>query len=198
MAITNGYCTLAQIKAATRITDAIDDALLEMAVESASRLIDAECDRNFYSGGTATRDFIPNDSYVVDTDDLTSIVSVKLDDAGNLDFPVTLAVTDYQTEPVNQRVSGNAFPITRLRMIGDHLLPVWGRQATVRIHGVYGFTPTPIQVTQACVIQAGRIFKRNDSFLGVAGFGDMGAIRVGKVDPDVAMLIRPFKKFAAS
>ena len=198
MAITNGYCTLAQIKAATRITDAIDDALLEMAVESASRLIDAECDRNFYSGGTATRDFIPNDSFVVDTDDLTSIVSVKLDDSGNLDFPVTLAVTDYQTEPVNQRVSGNAFPITRLRMIGDHLLPVWGRQATVRIHGVYGFTPTPIQVTQACVIQAGRIFKRNESFLGVAGWGDLGAIRVGKVDPDVAMLIRPFKKFAAS
>ena len=198
MAITNGYCTLAQIKAATRITDAIDDALLEMAVESASRLIDAECDRNFYSGGTATRDFIPNDSYVVDTDDLTSIVSVKLDDAGNRDFPVTLAVSDYQTEPVNQKVSGNAFPITRLRMVGDYLLPIWGKQATVRIQGVYGFTPTPIQVTQACVIQAGRIFKRNDSFLGVAGFGDLGAIRVGKVDPDVSMLIRPFKKFAAS
>ena len=198
MAITNGYCTLAQIKAATRITDAIDDVLLEMAVESASRLIDAECDRNFYSGGTATRDFIPNDSFVVDTDDLTSIVSVKLDDAGNLDFPVTLAVTDYQTEPVNQKVSGNAFPITRLRMIGDHLLPVWGRQATVRIEGVYGFTPTPIQVTQACVIQAGRIFKRNESFLGVAGWGDLGAIRVGKVDPDVSMLIRPFKKISAS
>ena len=198
MAITNGYCTLAQIKAATRITDAIDDALLEMAVESASRLIDAECDRNFYSGGTATRDFIPNDYYVVDTDDLTSIVSVKLDDAGNRDFPVTLAVSDYQTEPVNQKVSGNAFPITRLRMVGDYLLPIWGKQATVRIEGVYGFTPTPIQVTQACVIQAGRIFKRNESFLGVAGWGDLGAIRVGKVDPDVAMLIRPFKKFAAS
>ena len=198
MAITNGYCTLAQIKAATRITDALDDALLEMAVESASRLIDAECDRNFYSGGTATRDFIPNDSYVVDTDDLTSIVSVKLDDAGNRDFPVTLAISDYQTEPVNQKVSGNAFPITRLRMVGDYLLPIWGKQATVRIEGVYGFTPTPIQVTQACVIQAGRIFKRNDSFLGIAGFGDLGAIRVGKVDPDVSMLIRPFKKFAAS
>lgn len=198
MAITNGYCSLNQIKAAVRLTDALDDALLEMAVESASRMIDAECDRNFYSAGTATRDFVPNDSYVVDTDDLTSIVSVKLDDAGELTFPVTLAVSDYQTEPVNQKVSGNAFPITRLRMIGDHLLPVWGKQATVRIEGVYGFTPTPIQVVQATVIQASRIFKRLDSPLGVAGFGDMGAIRVGKVDPDVAMLIRPFKKIAAS
>ena len=65
MAITNGYCTLTQIKAATKITDNIDDTLLEMAVESASRMIDAERDRNFYSGGTATRDFVPNDSYKI-------------------------------------------------------------------------------------------------------------------------------------
>jgi hypothetical protein len=198
MAITNGYATLAQIKSAVRITDAIDDSLLEMAVESASRMIDAECDRNFYSSGTATRDFAPNDNYVVDTDDLTSIVSVKIDDAGEGTYVITLAETDYQTEPLNQKVSGNAFPIYRLRMIGDYLLPVYGKQATVRIEGVYGFTPTPIQITQACVIQSSRIYKRLDSPLGVAGFGDMGAVRVGKVDPDVAQLIRPFKKYAAA
>ena len=41
MAITNGYCSLNQIKAALRITDSVDDALLEMAVESASRMIDS-------------------------------------------------------------------------------------------------------------------------------------------------------------
>jgi hypothetical protein len=157
--ITNGYCTLQQIKSATRITDAIDDSLLEMAVESASRMIDAECDRSFFSSGTATRDYVPNDVYTVDTDDLTSIVSVKIDDAGDGLFPITLATSDYQAEPLNQRVSGNPFPIYRLRMIGDYLLPIWGKQATVRIQGVYGFTPVPVQITQACVIQAGRIFK---------------------------------------
>jgi hypothetical protein len=200
VAITNGYATLAQIKAAVRIPsgDSVDDSLLNMAVESASRMIDAECDRNFYSSGTATRDYTPNDAYTVDTDDLTSIVSVKIDDAGEGTFPITLATTDYQTEPLNQRVSGNAFPIYRLRMIGDYLLPIWGHQATVRIQGVFGFTPLPIQITQACVIQSSRIYKRLDSPLGVAGFGDMGAIRVGKVDPDVAQLIRPFKKYAAA
>jgi len=198
MSITNGYATLQQIKTAVRITDAVDDSLLEMAVEAASRMIDAECDRNFYSSGTAIRDFIPNDSYVVDTDDLTTIVSVKIDDAGEGTFPITLQTTDYQAEPVNQRVSGNPFPVTRLRMIGDYLLPIWYGQATVRIEGVYGFTPRPIQVTQACIIQASRIFKRLDSPLGVAGFGDMGAMRVGKTDPDVSMLIRPFKKYTAA
>lgn len=198
MAITNGYATLQQIKAAVRITDTVDDSLLEMAVEAASRMIDAECDRNFFSSGTATRDYVPNDSHVVDTDDLTTIVSVKIDDAGEGTFPIELQTSDYQAEPVNQRVSGNFFPVTRLRMIGDYLLPIWYGQATVRIEGVFGFTPTPIQVTQACVIQASRIFKRLDSPLGVAGFGDMGAMRVGKTDPDVSMLIRPFKKYAAA
>ncbi len=198
MAITQGYCSLSQIKAAIRVTDAIDDSLLEMAVESASRMIDAETDRNFYSSGTATRDFTPNDMYTVDTDDLTTIVSVKLDDTGDLTFPITLAATDYQTEPLNQRVSGNAYPIYRLRMIGDYLLPVWGNQATVRIQGVYGFTPVPIQVVQATIIQASRIFKRLDSPLGMTWGVDGMGMRVGKVDPDVAMLIRPFKKFAAA
>lgn len=196
MAITNGYATLNQLKAAVRITDAIDDSLLEMAIESASRMIDAECDRSFFTSGTATRDFTPNDAYTVDTDDLTQIVSVKIDDDGDLQYAITLQTSDYQAEPVNRLVSGNTFPIYRLRMIGDYLLPLWGQQATVRIQGVYGFTPTPIQITQATIIQASRIYKRLDSPLGVAGFGDMGAIRVGKVDPDVAQLIRPFKKYA--
>lgn len=199
MSITNGYCTLAQIKAALRIpaSDSVDDALLEMAVESASRMIDSECDRNFFAVN-ATRDFVPSDRVTVDTDDLTAITSVKLDDAGDRTFLITLQTSDYQTEPLNQRVSGNTFPIYRLRMVGDYLLPIWYKQATVRIEGTYGFTPVPKQIEQACVIQGSRIFKRLDSPLGFAGFTDMGVARVGRVDPDVAMLIRPFKKYAAA
>ena len=197
MAITNGYCSLNQIKAALRITDSVDDGLLEMAVESASRMIDSECDRNFFSA-SATRDFVPSDPYTVDTDDLTAITSVKIDDQGDRTFLITLQTSDYQTEPVNQRVSGNAFPIYRLRMIGDYLLPIWGEQATVRIQGTYGFTPVPIAITQATLILAGRYYKRADSLLGFAGFSDMGVARVGRVDPDVAALIRPFKKYAAA
>ena len=199
MAITNGYASLAQMKAALRIptADEIDDSILELAVESASRMIDAECDRNFFSV-TATRDYVPNDQLTVNTDDLTVITSVKLDDQGDRTFLITLAESDYQREPVNQRVSGNAFPTYRLRMIGDYLLPIWGQQATVRIAGTFGFTPVPTQITQATVIQAIRIFKRLDSPLGLTWGVDGMGMRVGKVDPDVAQLIRPFKKFAAA
>jgi hypothetical protein len=53
----------------------------------------------------------------------------------------------------------------------------------------------PIAITQACVIQSSRIFKRLDSPLGVAGFGDMGAVRVSRyLDPDVQQLVAPYVK----
>jgi hypothetical protein len=187
------------MKAALRIpsADVIDDAILELAVESASRMIDAECDRNFFSTN-ATRDYVPNDSITVDTDDLTAITSVKLDDQGDGTFLITLAPKDFQQEPLNQRVSGNPFPTYRLRMVGDFLLPEWGLQATVRIAGTYGFTPVPTQITQAAIIQSTRIFKRLDSPLGLTWGVDGMGMRVGKVDPDVAQLIRPFRKFAAA
>jgi hypothetical protein len=54
--------------------------------------------------------------------------------------------------------------------------------------------PDPIE--QACVIQALRIFKRNDSPMGVLGFDGMGVtVRVGRaLDPDVQMMIDPYRK----
>ena len=42
MAITNAYATLADLKGALRITDTVDDALLETSIESASRQIDGD------------------------------------------------------------------------------------------------------------------------------------------------------------
>ena len=50
MAITNGYCTLNELKASLRIpvSDTVYDALLELAVESASRDIDQATERIFY------------------------------------------------------------------------------------------------------------------------------------------------------
>jgi hypothetical protein len=44
-------------------------------------------------------------------------------------------------------------------------------------------------------MQASRLFARLDSPLGVAGFGDMGAMRVSfKMDPDVGMLLGPYRR----
>ena len=50
-------------------------------------------------------------------------------------------------------------------------------------------------MTQAAIIQASRIFARLSSPLGVAGFGDIGVMRVqSKVDPDVEVLLQPYRR----
>ena len=48
MAITNGYCTLAQLKTYLGLSGSGQDDNLESAVDSASREIDAICGRFFY------------------------------------------------------------------------------------------------------------------------------------------------------
>jgi hypothetical protein len=196
LAITNGYCTLAQIKAAARIQDSVDDSLLEMAVESASRAIDGHAGRYFYSSGTATRYFTADESFVCEIDDLAG-TALTLQSSSNAqrNFDVTWAVGDYQLEPTNGVVDGLVVPYTRIRAVQNYLFPIQGGDALVKVTGVFGWPAVPTSITQACVIQASRIFKRLDSPLGIAGFGDMGAMRVSRyLDPDVEQLVAPYRR----
>jgi hypothetical protein len=196
MAITNGYATLAQVKAALRITDSTEDTLLEIAIEAASRAIDGNTGRNFYSAGTATRYFAPDDDFVLQIDDLAG-TAVTIQTANNADgvYDVTWATDDYQLEPLNGNSDGIPWPATRIRAIGDYLWPILNGEALAKITAVWGWSAVPIAVTQACVIQSSRIYKRLDSPLGVAGFGDMGVMRVTRdLDPDVAQLIGTYRK----
>lgn len=196
MAITNGYATLAETKSALRITDSVDDSLLEMAIESASRLIDGYAGRQFFSSGTATRYFTADDDFVCEIDDISSsnITLVTAMDADAV-FDTTWATTDYQLEPLNAVLDGQAWPYTRIRAVGDYLWPISGGEALVKLTAVFGWPVVPIAIKQATIIQASRIFKRLDSPLGVAGFGDLGVMRVSSsLDPDVAQLVAPYRR----
>lgn len=196
MAITNGYTNLNELKASMGIpvSDSVDDTMLEIAIESASRAIDSYTNRNFYSSGTATRYYAPTSNYVCEIDDLTSLVHVKTMDSTDL-FTITWAATDYQLEPLNGIVDGMATPYTRIRAIGDYLFEPLNGQATVEVRGVFGYTSVPVQIKQACLLQASRLMKRADSPLGVAGFGDIGVVRLtSRLDPDVIQLIDGYRK----
>lgn len=198
MAIVNGYATLQQVKAAARITDSVDDDLLETAIESSSRMIDGYCERRFYTAGTETRFFAATNSYVVDVDDLAG-TAITVETSAGLDgiYDETWTPADYQLEPLNRTNAGLAFPITRLRAVGDYLFPVdaVAAETGVKITGVYGFgTAVPAAVKQACILASLRQYARYSSALGVAGFGDMGAVRVARIDPDIQSMLMPFRK----
>lgn len=189
MAITNGYATLAQVKSALRITDSVDDSLLEMAVESASRAIDQYTNRIFYNAGTAVRYYAPIDSLNVQIDDLVSLTTLQTMDDDEQVYDTTWGSDDYQLEPLNGYADGISQPYNHIRAIGDYTFLTLSGEATVKVTGVWGFASTPIQVTQATVIQASRIYKRLDSPLGIIS-GELGSIRVGsRLDPDVAQLV---------
>ena len=190
------YATLAQVKAALRITDSVDDTLIEMARESASDLVDGYTGRTFTTSGTVTRVFAPADDYVLQTDDIAgTAVAITSSTGADGVFDVTWKTTDYQLEPLNGVSNGQAVPFTRIRAIQDYLWPTAGGEATVRVTGVYGFPSVPIVVTQATVLQSSRIFTRLQSPLGVAGFGEMGVVRVTRaLDPDVAALVEPYRR----
>jgi hypothetical protein len=196
MAITNGYATLTQVKAALRITDSVDDTLLEMATESASRAIDSYCNRVFYSTGTdVTRYYAPRDSYLCDIDDMVSLTSLYTNtDSSQTSYTQLWTSNDYQLEPLNGLSDSQPTPYTRIRAIGDFLFPTLDGEASVKVTGVFGYASTPIAITQSTIIQASRIFKRLDSPLGIIS-GELGAMRVGsQLDPDVRQLVESYRK----
>ena len=202
MALVNAYATLAEVKAAARITDSIDDSLLETAIESSSRDIDAYTERVFFNtGATAvTRIYIPENIFLLETDDIISVTSIKTDTTGEGGFDQTWATTDYQLEPLNGIVGGIATPFTRVRAVGDYLWPIYeprdinAGQASVQIVARFGFASIPSAIKQATILSSLRAYKRYESPTGVLGFSDMGVVRVGRLDPDVERLIQPYRK----
>lgn len=194
MAMTNPYASLAQVKAALRISDNVDDTLLEMAIESASRAIDEYTNRNFYNAGTAVRYYAPNDSFNVTIDDLVSLTTLETMSDTDQVYNTTWTANDYQLEPLNGIADGITQPYTHIRAIGDYTYLTLGGEATIKVTGVWGWNAVPIQVTQAAVIQSSRIYKRLDSPLGIIS-GELGSMRVGsRIDPDVAQLVDGLRK----
>jgi hypothetical protein len=203
MAITNGYATRNQIKAALRIgtADTIDDDLIDNCAGAASRLIDGYCNRQFWSVGSATtRVYMAENEFYCHIDDIAgTAITLKTSGATDGVFDVTWSTTDYQLEPLNGRLDGLQWSYDKIRAVGDYLFPTvngnYGEQALVELTAVFGWPSVPEPVTQATIIQASRIFKRYDSPLGVAGFGDLGAIRVSRfLDPDMAQLVEPYRR----
>ena len=203
MTITNGYATRNQVKAALRIgtADTLDDDLIDNCVGAASRLIDGYCNRRFWQSGTAeARIFQAEDSFYCSIDDIAgTALTLKSSTQADGTFDLTWSRSDYQLEPLNGNLDGLTWSYDKIRAVGDYLFPTvnanYGEQALVQVTAIFGWPAVPEPITQATIIQASRIFKRYDSPLGVAGFGDLGAIRVSRfLDPDMAQLVEPYRR----
>jgi hypothetical protein len=196
LAVTNGYCSLADVKAALRIQDTLDDSLIESSINSASRMIDQYCNRSFYPGTAGeVRYYQANDGFMCWIDDAQAVTEIKTSSTDPLIFDTTWESGDYQLLNPNQRANGAYSPYYAITATDNYLFPVWADMALVKVTGTFGWASVPEPVKFASIIQASRLFKRLESPLGVAGVSDIGIMRVGaNIDGDVAQLINPFRQ----
>jgi len=195
VAITNGYATLAELKArmGVPVSDTADDAIMEAVIEAASRMIDKFCNRVFYSTAGQVRYFTPATEVLTFTDDLQSVTAVATDRNLDRTWSNVIPAADFELGPLNNLSLG--FPYTEIRM-----KPLAGESfdlgmEMVKVTGTWGFASVPDAVNEACLITAARYFKRKDAPFGVAGGGEVGqSVALRAVDPDASVLLAPFRK----
>lgn len=195
MAITNGYATLADLKAALSIdtSDTHDDARMEAVIQGVSRAIDKYCRRRFFTtANDETRYFTPLTPWSCWTDDIISITTLATDDGGNRSYSTTWASTDYEKLPINAALNGEPYTgITATPNGSKRFYPHIPNG--VKIIGKFGYAASaPDVVREACIIQSMRIFKRKDAPFGIAGAAGMGQLMVvPEIDPDVKGFLAP-------
>lgn len=190
----NEYATLADLKSMAQVdvSDTTRDTLLNMALASASRGIDAMTGRRFYLDAAAgQRTFNPRGRVVRDVDGERLLVD-DIGDAAGLVVETGsggswTAVTGFESAPDNALVRGR--PITALLLTSGMWVTGTSR---VRVTARWGWPAIPDQVVQATLIQASRLFKRKDSPEGVTGSAEWGVVRLSRVDPDVYELIKHY------
>lgn len=192
------YATLEQMKSAVRFQSDFDDDLLQTALEAATDWVNGWCDREFFPATSAvtTRDYVPTGIRdVLAIDDTVEVISVKTDEDFDRTFATTLNPIDFQVEPANEKRYGLLLPFNRIRPQEDGYWPTFREQATVRVEARFGWPETPVAVREATILQASRLFTRLDAPLGIAGFGDLGGMRVSRfADPDVELLLGPYRR----
>jgi len=188
------YADLADLKTSLGITDTTRDALLSRALSAASRGIDSRTGRptpGFGVDAAATARVYTVRGNVVDDPDGQLLLVDEISTASGIVVEVGdatggwTAVTSYETEPPNAAALG--VPIIGLR----RPLSSWTTRQ-VRVTAVWGWPAVPVQVEQACLLQAGRLYKRKDSPEGVLGSAEWGVVRVSRIDPDVADLLAAY------
>lgn len=200
MTITNGLCSLSDVKSAMNIYDSTDDSRLELAVEAASRMIEADCNRRFYQdANVSARLYQPLAGNLVLTDDISTTTGllVKTDTGYDGSFTQSWATGDYQLEPLNGIVDGQAWPYTQIRAIESLTYPRMLNRATVQVTARWGWAAIPSPVKQAAIIQSIATFKAVEAPFGALGLGDTGILRIRSgLHPSAAMLVAPYRRDA--
>lgn len=196
MALGGDYITVSDLKVRLGINDAVDDAVLTIAVKAATDGINHHCRRQFHAATEATaRKARATSTELVITADFHSEQNlvVASDDDGDGVFETTWAASDYELEPLDGIVDGvEGFPFWRIRAVGDKRFPLH-RRAGVRVTALWGWAEVPSGVVSAAYIIAEDVARLKDTAFGVGGYSEYGRIRA-RENPHAATQLKPFRR----
>lgn len=191
--MTTAYVTLEALKNSLGIDDDDDDDTLDQKILAASKFIDDKTGRTFGRDASASQRkyrtagrllWTEDGWHQLQVDDIATATGLVIETGS--DSGGWTAVSGTITGPDNAIVRGR--PITALLHPTGWPCYQWQQ---VRVTAVWGWPAIPENVETACLIQAGRLYRRKDSPEGVTASSDWGPIRVARMDPDVKELLDP-------
>ncbi len=200
MALGDNYCTLAELRSRVGITDATnttEDTKLTEALATASRSIEQMAGRQFnLASGATARLFYPTGYCETKVYDIASVsgLAIKTDTAGDGTYATTWQSTDYQLEPLDGVVDGQAgWPWWRIRAVGSQRFPCVSStsRAPLQVTAIWGWTAVPAPVKEATLILAEELYSLKNTPFGVGGYGQFGIIRA-RENPMVMTRLMPY------
>lgn len=200
MANAERYATIAELQG--RLTTRISaESAVSSALAAASRAIEGHCNRVFTLDAVASsRTYTPARSDELLVDDIGTLTDLVVAiGSDGVSFPNVL--TDYWSAPANAITKGRPiellltdglFPV--LRITQQRTLSREVSRPTVQVTARWGWPSVPEDVSEAVLLLASRLYVRRDSPTGVAGFGDMGVVRVSSQDSDVKAMLAPYAR----
>lgn len=196
MTVVNGYCTVADVRSQMSDADAkLDQTMIERAISASSRAVDRYCGRRFWQDtDPVARLYAADDPCEAEVDDISTKTGLLVEtDQSGLNIWSALDPADYHLEPLNADAEAEAFAWWQIIIDRGTGFPP-SRRPLLRVTARWGWSAIPDQVAEATIIKATSLFRRKDAPFGVAGFGDFGVVRLGRYDPDVMDLLRPYRK----
>lgn len=185
------YADLSALSTRLGFGDSFDNDLLVGALAAAEASIDIWCRRTFtVPTATSTRTYLPMGQDCI-VDDIATTTSLVITDNG-----AAVSNDDLVLDPPNGvgPDGREGWPYWRIRRADGSSWATDGNKRTVSVTAKFGWAAVPVAVREATLVLASDLFHAKDTRLGVAGFGDMGVIRIrenGLLQSLLANYMRP-------
>lgn len=195
-----GYVELEEMKKTLALSgQSYGDLDMQGAIIAASRAIDNSCSRFFYNDPPATAStsyYNASTTDLVIVDDLISCTELAVDYSGAGTYNIIFDPSWYMLGPYNNPTIGWPYEWIQRRPLQSQWFPSY-LPKSIRVTGRHGWPAVPGPIKDATIMLAHRLIRRKrEAPFGIltVGMESMRAIRIEQSDPDVAMMINPYKR----